>query len=211
MDLLHVLAKLAQMFHLPWLDLTANGLTFHPGLAGYILLAVLVAVEGPLVTLLGAAAAGVGILDPWWVFVSAAAGNLAADSLWYFLGYMGRMEWLHRYGRWMGVKPHHVERLTQEIQAHAVKILLVAKLTAGLVIPSLVAAGLTRIPWRRWFPPVFVAEMIWTGGLVLIGMHATRAITQVERGIQILGILGTLVILALVVYLLRRRRHPATE
>ncbi len=211
MDLFHVLTRLAQMFHLPWLDWAANGSTFHPGLAGYLLLAVLVAVEGPLVTLLGAAAAGVGVLDPWGVFVSASTGNLAADSLWYLLGYMGRVEWLHRYGRWMGVKPHHVERLTREIQAHAVKILLVAKLTAGLVIPSLVAAGLTRIPWRRWFPPVFVAEMIWTGGLVLIGMHATRAITQVERGIQILGILGTLVILGLVVYLLRRRRHPATE
>ncbi len=205
------IVRVAQVFHLPWAQWFSVDPSLHPGVASYVLLAALVAVEGPLATLLGAAAAGMGILDPRHVFLSAVVGNLTADSLWYLLGYLGRVEWLHRYGRWLGVKPHHVERLTQEVRAHAVKILLVAKLTAGLVIPSLVAAGLSRVAWRRWFPPVFLAEMIWTGGLVWIGMRATEAIAQVERGLEVLGILGAGVILGLLVFYLRRHRHSAAE
>ena len=48
----------------------------------YLVLALLVAVEGPVATLLGAAAASAGLMRPGLVFVSAAAGNLTADSLW---------------------------------------------------------------------------------------------------------------------------------
>ncbi len=42
----------------------------------YILLAALVAVEGPIATLLGAAAASAGLMKPGWVFIAAATGNL---------------------------------------------------------------------------------------------------------------------------------------
>ena len=48
----------------------------------YVLLALLTVVEGPIATLLGAMAASTGYLNPELVFVSAATGNLAADTLW---------------------------------------------------------------------------------------------------------------------------------
>ena len=34
----------------------------------------------------------------------------------------------------------------------AARILFVAKLTLSMMIPALVAAGLVKAPWRRWFP-----------------------------------------------------------
>ena len=164
------------------------------GAWNYALLAVLVAVEGPIATLLGAAAAAAGLMRPDLVFLSAAAGNLLADLGWYTLGYLGRVEWLLRYGRWLGVRRRHLDRLQRAMHHHARKILLVAKLTAGLVIPSLVAAGLARVPLRRWFPVVAAAEMLWTGTLVLVGFYAAAAIAQVERGLHILAILGALLL-----------------
>jgi len=150
----------------------------------YIILALLVAVEGPIATLLGAAAASAGLMRPMPVFFAAAAGNLTADSLWYTLGYMGKTEWILHFGRRLGLRESLIDHLKQNMLAHATKVLFLAKLTVSFVIPSLIAAGLLRIPWRRWFPALIVAESIWTGSLVLIGYYTTEALKRVEAGVE---------------------------
>jgi membrane protein DedA with SNARE-associated domain len=73
---------------------------------------------------------------------------------------------------------------------HAAKILFMAKLTVSFMIPSLIAAGLVKVPWRRWFPALFAGEMLWTGSLMLVGYFATEAIKRVQQGVEyfILGL-----------------------
>ena len=66
------------------------------GYWSYVILAILVLIEGPVATLLAAAAASAGLMRPTLVFVSAAIGNLTADTLWWLLGYAGKTEWIHR-------------------------------------------------------------------------------------------------------------------
>jgi hypothetical protein len=56
-------------------------------------------VEGPIATLLGAAAASAGLMRPVLVFIVAAADNLTADSIWYSLGRAGKPEWVLHFGR----------------------------------------------------------------------------------------------------------------
>ena len=167
----------------------------------YVLLSVLVAVEGPVATLLGAVAASAGLLRPWLVFVFASLGNLAADSLWYLLGYLGKIERLFHSGRRLGVKPELLERLTHGMRKHTVKILFFAKLSVSFVIPSLVAAGLVKAPWRRWFPALLGAETLWTGSLVLIGFYTTEALKHVERGIEYFIIAGSILFLGMLFWL----------
>ena len=57
------------------------------GIWSYVLLALLVATEGPVSTLLGAGAAAAGILDIRFVFLSAFLGKVIGDCLWYSVGY----------------------------------------------------------------------------------------------------------------------------
>ena len=154
------------------------------GIWTYILLAALVAVEGPIATLLGAAAASAGLMRPWYVFFAAALGNITADSLWYTLGYMGRIEWLFHFGKRLGLRRDLLEHLKHNMEKHATKVLFLAKLTVSFVIPSLITAGLLRLPLRRWFPALIAAETIWTGSLVLIGYYTTEAVKRVERGVE---------------------------
>jgi membrane protein DedA with SNARE-associated domain len=186
----------------------------HLGYWTYLILALLVAVEGPVATLLGAAAASAGLMRPILVLLAAAAGNLTADSLWYTLGYAGKIEWALRFGRRLGIQRESLERLEQGMHNHAAKILFLAKLTVSFMIPSLIAAGLVKVPWRRWFPAVFGGEMIWTGSLVLIGYYATEAIKRVEQGVEYL-ILGLSLIFVLFLLWMGRRllkkRYKAGE
>ena len=170
----------------------------------YLLLAVLVAVEGPVATLLGAAAASAGLMRPWLVFFAAAAGNLTADSLWYTLGYAGKIEWTMRFGRRLGIQPEILERLEQGMHDHAAKILFIAKLTVSFMIPSLIAAGLVKVRWRRWFPALFAGEMIWTVSLMLIGYYATEAIKRVQQGVEYLILGLSLAFVFFIVWMGRR-------
>jgi membrane protein DedA with SNARE-associated domain len=186
-----------------------------PGLGSwsYLLLAAMTAVEGPIATLVGAAAASTGLMHPVGVFAAAASGNMAADIVWYSLGYAGRVEWLLKYGRRLGLRRRHLNSLKQDIHDHSTRLLILAKLTAGLVIPTLIAAGLAKVPWRKWLPALSVAETIWTGSLVLIGYYATQAIQQVELGIEYVAGASALVFVLLAIFWLQRvlRRRLQAE
>ncbi|MDD5371763.1 MAG: VTT domain-containing protein [Anaerolineaceae bacterium] len=184
----------------------------HPlGIWAYLAIAVLVIIEGPIATLVGAVAASAGYLKPGWVFVFAAAGNLTSDTLWYLLGYLGNIEWLVKYGRYVGLKREQVVNLQKEIEQHALQILFVAKLTLGFVIPVLIATGLARIPLRRWFGVLVSAEFIWTGGLVYVGYHFGRYVRTLERGIQFFTLGAGLVFAILTIRFITKRRARAAE
>lgn len=170
----------------------------------YLLLALLVVVEGPIATLLGAAAASGGLLRPVPVFFAAATGNLTSDALWYLLGYAGKNDWLLRHGHRLGLREQHVARFEREMHTNGTKILLLAKLTLSFSIPAMVGAGLARMPWRRWFPTVAAAEVVWTGTLVLIGYHLTLSLRRLEAGLQVVAILGLVIFLVFAIrYLMR--------
>jgi membrane protein DedA with SNARE-associated domain len=170
----------------------------------YLLLAALVAVEGPIATLLGAAAASAGLMKPGWVFIAASIGNLTADSLWYTLGYIGKIDWLLRFGKRLGIRETLLIQLEKEIRDHAARILFVGKLTLSMMIPALVAAGLVKAPWRSWFPAIFTGEMIWTGSLVIIGFYATEAIKRVEMGVEYIALGGAIIFVLFLVLVVRR-------
>lgn len=170
----------------------------------YVVLAVLVAVEGPIATLVGSAAASTGLMRPIPVFFAAMAGNLTADSLWYSLGYAGKMEWVMRVGKRLGINQRALERLEHNLQDHAVKVIFLAKLTVSFVIPTLIAAGLVKAPWRKWFPAVLTGEILWTGSLVLLGYYAAEAIMRVEQGVEYAILLGSAIFLGFLLWLGRR-------
>jgi membrane protein DedA with SNARE-associated domain len=160
------------------------------GFWSYLALMGLVLVEGPIATLLGAAAASAGLMNPAGVFAASSVGNLTADLLWYSLGYLGRTEWLSRHGSWFGLRQVHIEKLTGDMQRHARKLLVIAKLTVSLAVPVLIATGVARVPWRRWFGAVFLAEMAWTGLLVFAGYHFARSLRQLEAWLQVIAIVA---------------------
>lgn len=174
------------------------------GIWSYVLLTLLVATEGPLSTLLAAAAAAAGYLRIDWVFFAAITGNILGDCLWYSLGYAGHPERVHRFGRWLGIHSKHISRLERAMHRHAAKLIILSKLSFGFIIPTLIAAGIARVPLRRWLPVVLVVETLWTILLTSVGYHATSTIARFERSLQIIGVAILLLLLATVVWYVRR-------
>jgi membrane protein DedA with SNARE-associated domain len=188
-----------------------NGQLSEWGAWSYLILALLVAVEGPIATLLGAAAASAGVMRPGLVFFAASAGNLTADTLWYSIGYAGKLEWFWRFGRRVGISQALLERLQHVMRKHAARILFFAKLSMSLMVPSLIAAGLVKAPWRRWFPAVFGGEMIWTGALVLIGYYTTEAVKRVEQGVEYFILAASIAFIIFMLWAGRRILRESTK
>jgi membrane protein DedA with SNARE-associated domain len=181
------------------------------GLWSYLLLAVLVAIEGPIATLLGAAAASIGLMHPGFVFVAASTGNLTSDTLWYTLGYLGKIEWIKRFSQRLRISMEKLERLEKMLHDHAPIILFFSKLTVSPMIPALIATGLIKYPWRRWFPYVFAGEMIWTGSLVLIGFFGIQAIKKVQLGIEHVILASSIIFIVFILWLGRRYLTKETK
>ena len=194
-----------------WQTLRSGGFP-DLGVWSYVLLVVLAATEGPFSVLLGAAAASAGYLRLDWVYLAAVTGNLIGDMGWYLVGYSGRLERIIRIGRYVGLRPAHITKLEGAVLAHATKLILLAKLSISLMIPTLVAAGLARVPWRRWFPVVFVVEMVWFALLTWVGYHLTELITEVEHGLHVVGIVVIIAGLMGVAWFGQRRfRHEERQ
>jgi membrane protein DedA with SNARE-associated domain len=192
-----------QFLHDTWQTLRHGGFP-DLGWWSYLLLMLLAATEGPLSVLLGAAAASAGYLEPGYVYLAAVTGNLLGDTVWYLLGYANKTDRLLHFGGYFGMHPEHIVKLKVAIRRHATKLILLAKLSVSLMIPTLVAAGIARVPWRRWFPVVFVVELAWTAVLVWVGYHATYLISGLERWLAIIGVIFVIVLIVSVVRYVRR-------
>ncbi|BAL99337.1 MULTISPECIES: DedA family protein [Caldilinea] len=171
----------------------------------YVILVVLVFIEGPVATLAAATMAASGILRADLVFLFSMLANFMADVFWYLLGYFGgsrrlllRIGWVRR--RWFTIR-----RIQRNLRTRAAKIYLLTKLSMGvLTIPLLLAAGMSRVPWPRLAAVSLIIEPIWNALLVLAGLRLGEYVAQLERGLQMWALVGTIVVFFIVLTAYRR-------
>ncbi len=190
-----------------WVSLQ-QGQVLPLGSWSYLLLMVLIIIQGPISTMLGGAAAATGLLNPLGVLVVAMVGNLGADAFWYSMGYSSKIVWKRPFFR----RYHEVViSLQLEMQRHALKVLLLAKLSVGMAVPAMIAAGFAQVPWRKWFLVVMLGEFVWTGSLLLTGYYATDSIIDSRWTIvQLGGAMSAVLIVGVGYYVWRMlQRHKA--
>ncbi len=170
----------------------------------YALIVILVAVDGEIAILIAAGAASTGFLNPVAVFLAGALGNIVSDSLWYALGYYGRIDWALSRFKWMGITAEKVARMKDMVDRDAGKLLMMAKLTNWMTIPVLIATGTAKVSGKRWFPLVVVSNILISLVLVLIGYYMAASFMQIKSGLQYAGIGFTLLFILFVLYSARR-------
>ncbi len=178
-----------------WKTLAQSDPALTPRAGIYVLITLLTIVEGPIAILLAAGGVAAGFLRPSPAFCATTLGNLIADSLWYGVGYFGQMQRLARFARILRIDVANVARLERSINTHAGKLLLFAKITNGLIVPVLIATGMARVPLRRWFPIIFVTNLLNSAVLFLIGYYAVFSLAQVKQAFGYLAVAATIVLI----------------
>ncbi len=143
---------------------------------GLWLLFVLTLIEGPVATLIGAAMAGRGLLDPGAVFAVAFAGDLAGDAVLYAIGRL-----LPVLTRQLG--PARADAglarmggLRNMMHLRSWQIIALGKLTHVMGFAVILAAGAARIPFGLFLMVSALATIPKTGALLLAGLAVGRAV-----------------------------------
>lgn len=137
----------------------------------YPLLALGAFIEGPILMITSGFLLHEKILSLLPLFIALVVGDLAADLAWYYIGYYFAEPFLRRFGRWFGFTEQMYE-LAREIFLHYhEKVLFISKVTLGfgLAIGTLMFAGASRIPLRRYMWLNFWGELILVAFLLSVG------------------------------------------
>jgi membrane protein DedA with SNARE-associated domain len=176
----------------------------------YFGLALLSVMQGPIVILLGAAAAATGVISPYGVFIAVTIGNLSVDLLWFLIGRLGKIAWILRF-RWLRVNLNTIESMKGRLSRQAPQIVALAKLSSVFVLPVMVAAGLVRLPWKRWFPTLFIVEVVKNVVLIYAGYYSVISISHLQKGLSILAISGSILSIIVPMWLFRRSMHKESN
>jgi membrane protein DedA with SNARE-associated domain len=182
-----------------------NGTLPDVGNWSYLIIFVMVFVEGPIITLIAGAMVGAGLLRLDLAYAACAIGNFAADQFWYWLGYVGgHRGFLYRIG-WVRRRRRQIEEFEIGMQDHGVKLYLLSKVSMGLfTIPILIAAGIARVNWLRLTAVNLAFEIVWTAFLLFAGLRLGEHIAQMERSLQVAAVVGAVIFLVVAVTLYRR-------
>ena len=183
------------------------GSHFVKGFWVYLLFELSALVEGPLTILTSGAGIAQGLLQPVPIFAAVVAGNLFGDIGWYSLGRFARPEWIDKIASRLGVSTEKVAGLRDIVRSHTARIIFLAKFSAGLSIPTLIAVGLSRVPKRQWAAAWLCGEMIKSVLIMLAGYFFGAAVSTVSGTVQtvIWSVTGVLAAAGLVWY--KRRGH----
>jgi membrane protein DedA with SNARE-associated domain len=168
---------------------------------------------GETVLIAGAVYAGTGHLNIVAVAAIAIAAAVLGDNIGYAIGHFGGRPLVLRFGRYVFLTPARLDTAERFFTRHGGKVVTIARFVEGLRQANGIVAGITGMPWRRFLAFNTLGAALWVGmwaGLgYLAGNHITAIYEQVHR-YQLYALLALgLVLVALIIrHLLRRRRVP---
>ena len=174
------------------------------GTWNYLLVGGFIMLQGRISALLGGAVAAAGYMNLGLIIMVALVARVIVDVFWYRVGATG---YIDRIGGRFGAYERMAERVHEGIHARPARCIVMAKLTNGLAVPAVIAAGSAGLPMRRWLPFSFAIEILWTVPLLFAGYFATDALAQIEGGMTYaFGGLGLIVLLGITFMVIKSRR-----
>jgi membrane protein DedA with SNARE-associated domain len=170
---------------------------------GYLLMFVVMLVEGPVITAAGAFVAALGFFNIWVVLVLSILGNFIPDLLYYALGRWGRETFMDKYGHYFGLNKDKIKRIEGMIDKHSLRSLVIIKLIPLLATPGLIVAGLTKMNFRKYVRWSLIITVPTSLFYLIIGYYFGAAYDTIARYLRIGGflILIFVAVFALIVYL----------
>jgi membrane protein DedA with SNARE-associated domain len=166
--------------------------------------------EGVLVT--GTIFATAGRLDLTGVVVAAFAAAVLGDNLGYAVGRLGGRPMVLRVGRRVRITGEHLDRVEGFFARHGSKLVVVARFLPLLRHLNGIAAGVSRMAWRRFLLANTAGAAIWVAVWATIGSRLGAHLETVNTVLETATpyIAGGLVTALVALVLRRRRRSPLT-
>jgi len=168
----------------------------------YPLVFVIALVEGPIVMVGSGMLYRLGVFSFLPLYFTLILGDFTADIGWYFIGKYGARRFVTRWGRYFSVTPESVERLEKLFHNHQGKILFISKITMGFgfALATLMAAGMARVPFKKYALFNFLGGFVWTAILMSVGYFFGHLYTVIDKSFRLAFVVCLIVFVLLAVY-----------
>lgn len=168
----------------------------------YILLFLGVIIEGPILMVASGFFILLGYFDLIPVFFVILAGDLIGDTIWYYIGYFFAGPFIKKYGKFIKITPEMFEKSKELFHKYHTNILLISKVTIGfgMSLATLMAAGATHIPFKKYFALNFIGEIILLSILLSVGYFFGQLYNSISEAFRNYFIICITIILGTSLY-----------
>jgi len=160
---------------------------------GYWIMLPLMTIEGPIVTLIGAFMASTGVFNIYIVLFLSILGDVLGDVIFYWIGRSGGMHFVRSIGKYIGITEKLVIKMEKFFDNHGGKTIFAVKSTTGLCWATFVAAGIVRMPFKKFVGYSLLGGLVWSSFLVIMGYFFGYLYEQIVDYIDYAGlIIGSL-------------------
>lgn len=172
----------------------------------YVILLPIAFVEGPMIMFLSGTLYRFGYFDLLPLYFTLLIGDWIADFFWYGLGYYASRPLLKKYGHFLGITEEVFQKIEGLFHRHQSKILFISKITMGFgfAIGTLLAAGASRVPFKKYATLNLLGGFIWTGLLMALGYFFGNLYTKISEEFQLVSIVAAVIVISLALYGVRK-------
>ena len=167
-------------------------------------------VPGETMVLAGGALSHFGQLSLGWVMASAMSGAVLGDNLGFFIGRRGGRRFLERYGGRIGITRARLANFDRFFDRHGAWTVFIARFITGLRVFCAVLAGSSEMSWRTFLLFNAAGAVLWSATIAVVGYVLGQSWEALERWIGRSGLLGLIVLGALIIVWIKRSRREST-
>ena len=150
-------------------------------------------------------------LSLFGVIVVGVLGSLVGSLLAYWLGYAGGRPMVDRWGKYLMLRPHEVDRAQDWFERHGQAAVFWSRLIPLVRAFISLPAGVARMNLGAFTLYTTLGLLPWTIGLALAGRSLGDRWNDVERFIAPVSIATGIALVALAVWWIVRRRRASVE
>ncbi len=154
------------------------------------------------------------------VIACAALGAIVGDNIGYTIGRTGGHAFVQRFGRYLFLKPSHLERAERFFAKHGDKTVFFGRFIAVLRAWAAFLAGLNRMHWLSFLLYNAAGGIVWAIIYGCLGFYAGRifhdnfgAVEHLAGTISWAGavVIVVAIVLVYIIYRLRRKKQTQTQ
>jgi membrane protein DedA with SNARE-associated domain len=153
-----------------------------------------------------------GHLSIAWVIVVAAVAAILGDNIGYWLGREAGRRLIYRYAWMKRIADRVMPPAERFFEKHGGKAVFFARFFGGVRVTGAWMAGITRMPWWRFFFWNASGGIVWATAVGLIAFYAGKAVADTIARYGVYGgiAIGLIIVLVIAGLHVVRRRAEST-